>query len=76
MIRRTVTIHPEIDKFIRKIWAELVRKGYNTSYTTVLQLVAIAGIQHPPTEEELKQLLTSKGKLNEKTVTKLLNRGV
>jgi len=73
MIRRSVSIHPLVDKFIRRNWAELVRKGYPANYNTTLQLAIISCIlQRPPSEEELKKLLTSRGKLDEEELIKLV----
>jgi uncharacterized protein (DUF302 family) len=42
MIRRTVTLTPKIDEIVRKVWAELVRRGYNVKYSTVIQLLVMA----------------------------------
>jgi hypothetical protein len=56
-IKRTVSIHPEIDRLIKKTWAILLQKGYRANYSTVLQLMVLSAVKGEPlTEEELKKL--------------------
>jgi hypothetical protein len=44
VIKRTVAIHPEIDRLIRRAWATLIEKGYDVSYSTTLHFMLLAGI--------------------------------
>jgi len=37
-------INPEIDKFVRKVYAELVRQGHGTSYSHALNVTLMVGI--------------------------------
>jgi hypothetical protein len=46
VVKKTVAIHPEVDQFIRKMWAMLIEKGYNVSYSTALHFTLLAGIYY------------------------------
>jgi len=52
MIRRTITLNPKTDEIVRKVWAELVRRGYNVKYSTVVQLLIMAE-EHGKSFEQL-----------------------
>ena len=39
VVKKTVSIAPEIDRWIRGFWAALVVKGYDVGYSTALNLL-------------------------------------
>jgi hypothetical protein len=45
-IKRTVTVHPLINKCVRKIWSKMVEKSMfeNPKYSTALNIAALYGI--------------------------------
>jgi hypothetical protein len=44
VVKKTVSIAPEIDRWIRNLWAALVVKGYDVGYSTALNLLIAMGI--------------------------------
>lgn len=44
MVKKTVAIHPVIDKYIRMTWALLIEAGYDATYSTALNLMLLAAI--------------------------------
>jgi hypothetical protein len=44
VVKKTIAIHPEVDQLIRKVWAMLIEKGYNVSYSTALHFTLLAGV--------------------------------
>jgi len=55
VVKKTVAIHPEVDQFIRKVWAMLIEKGYNVSYSTALHFTLLAGVCSMLKEEGLSE---------------------
>lgn len=43
VVKRSVTVHPVVDEAVRKLWAILIEKGYDTSYSTTLSMLALGG---------------------------------
>lgn len=44
VVKKTVVIHPVIDKYIRMAWAALIEAGYDATYSTALNLMLLAAI--------------------------------
>ena len=44
-LRRTVTILPDNDKFIRRVLVEMIKQGYGADYTKALNIVLGVGIE-------------------------------
>jgi hypothetical protein len=44
VVKKTVAIHPVIDKYIRMTWALLIEAGYDATYSTALNLMLLAAI--------------------------------
>jgi hypothetical protein len=44
VVKKTVAIHPVIDKFIRKTWAILIENGYDATYSTALNFMLLIAI--------------------------------
>jgi hypothetical protein len=43
--RKTVTIHPLVDTYVRKLWSKLVEEGFrNPRYSTALNIIALYGV--------------------------------
>lgn len=40
MMEQTVVLHPAIDQYVRKAWAILIDRGYDTNYSTTLNLLS------------------------------------
>jgi hypothetical protein len=55
VVKKTLAIHPEVDQLIRKVWAMLIEKGYNVSYSTALHFTLLAGICSMLKEEGLSE---------------------
>ena len=43
VIKKSVTIHPIVDEVVRNLWAILIQKGYDATYSTTLNMLAIGG---------------------------------
>jgi hypothetical protein len=56
MIRRTVSLNPKADEIIRKVWAELLKRGYNVKYSTVIQLLIMVAARDA-SEQAITQLI-------------------
>jgi pyocin large subunit-like protein len=57
MIRRTVSLNPKTDEIVRKVWAELVRRGYSVKYSTVVQLLIMVAAGDA-SEQAIAQLIS------------------
>jgi len=44
VVKKTVAIHPVMDKFIRKTWAMLIEMGYDATYSTALNYLLLGAI--------------------------------
>jgi hypothetical protein len=44
VVKKTVSIVPEIDRWIRSLWATLVVRGYDVGYSTALNILIAMGI--------------------------------
>jgi len=46
MIKRSISITPEVDEIVKKVWSALLRKGYNVSnYSRALQLIILTAVK-------------------------------
>jgi len=43
VIKKSVTIHPIVDEVVRKLWAIMIQKGYDATYSTTLNMLALGG---------------------------------
>jgi len=43
VIKKSITIHPIVDEVVRKLWAILIQKGYDATYSTTLSMLALGG---------------------------------
>jgi predicted histidine transporter YuiF (NhaC family) len=55
VIKKTVAIHPVIDKFIRKTWAVLIENGYDATYSTALNYMLLIAIMEVIKRESLNE---------------------
>lgn len=44
VVKKTVAIEPIIDNYIRKMWAILIERGYDSSYSTALNYMLLGQI--------------------------------
>lgn len=44
VVKKSVAIHPLIDRFIRKTWALTIDQGYDSSYSTAINFILLGGI--------------------------------
>ncbi len=44
VIKKTVAIHPKMDRYIRITWARLIELGYDASYSTALNYMLLGHI--------------------------------
>ena len=44
-IKKTVVLHPLMDRYVRKIWAILIEDGYEATYSMALNFMLLAAIQ-------------------------------
>jgi len=44
VVKKTVAIHPMMDRYVRKTWALLVENGYDATYSTALNFMLLATI--------------------------------
>jgi len=44
VVKKTVAIHPVIDRYVRRVWALLVESGYNAKYSTAVNFILLGGI--------------------------------
>lgn len=62
IVKKSVSLHPLMDYFIRKTWAILIDKGYNTSYSTALNymlLTALNSVINQGIDEKTSRALIS-----------------
>ena len=43
-VRRMVTLHPSLDRLVRKLWAKLIESGQVAGYSTSLSLLLVEGV--------------------------------
>ena len=41
VVKKTIAIHPVMDKYIRDVWAFLIQAGYDASYSTALNYMLL-----------------------------------
>ena len=44
MVKKTVAIHPLMDKYIRQTWSLLIEEGYDATYSTALNFMLLAAM--------------------------------
>ena len=44
MVKKTVAIHPLMDKFVRQTWSILIEDGYDATYSTALNFMLLAAV--------------------------------
>lgn len=44
MVKKTVAIHPLMDKYIRQTWSILIEEGHDATYSTALNFMLLAAI--------------------------------
>ena len=62
VVKKSVSLHPLMDYFIRKTWAILIDKGYNASYSTALNymlLTALNSVINQGIDEKTSRALIS-----------------
>jgi len=45
-VKKTVVVDEVMDACVRKVWASLVESGWDANYSTALNILLIAGVQH------------------------------
>jgi len=43
-VRRMVTLHPSLDRLIRKLWGKLIELGQSAGYSTSLNIALVEGV--------------------------------
>ena len=43
VVKKSVALHPVIDSAVRKLWAMLIEKGYDATYSTALNALILGG---------------------------------
>jgi hypothetical protein len=66
MIRRTVSLNPKADEIVRKVWAELLKRGYNVKYSTVIQLLVMAEAYGKSFEQLISEISEVEAKLKKR----------
>ena len=59
-IKKSITVNPIIDTYIRKLWAKLVDRGYHAKYSTALNamlLLAILMVGEWPITDRVREAL-------------------
>ena len=62
VVKKSVSLHPLMDYFVRKTWAILIDKGYNASYSTALNymlLTALNSVINQGIDEKTSRALIS-----------------
>ena len=44
VVKKSVAIHPIMDKTVREIWSYLIKKGYDATYSTALNFMLLGAI--------------------------------
>ena len=44
MVKKTVAIHPLMDKYVRQTWSMLIEEGHDATYSTALNFMLLAAI--------------------------------
>jgi len=44
VVKKSVAIHPIIDKFVRETWSMLIREGYDATYSTAINFMLLGAI--------------------------------
>ena len=73
VVKKTVAIHPVLDKCVRETWAALIKAGYDATYSTALNFMLLIAIMEAMTRgwsRETIQFLKSFLK-GEKTIEEL-----
>jgi hypothetical protein len=55
VVKKTISIAPEIDRCIRNLWAELVVRGYDVGYSTALNILIAMGMYQILTDAGAKE---------------------
>lgn len=45
VVKKTVSIHPILDQYIRDMWANLIQAGYDASYSTTLNYMLLEHVR-------------------------------
>lgn len=75
VVKKTVALHPIMDSYVRKLQAILVEKGYNATYSTVVNYVIlyqVLDVIHRKTHPKVAKLLQSL--LNDRRTIKEIQR--
>ncbi len=62
IVKKSISLHPLMDYFVRKTWAILIDKGYNASYSTALNymlLTALNSVINQGIDEKTSRALIS-----------------
>ncbi len=43
VVKKTVAVHPVMDEAVRKLWAVLIQRGYDATYSTALNALVLGG---------------------------------
>lgn len=44
VVKKSVAIHPIMDKFVRKTWSLIIEDGYDATYSTALNFMLLGAI--------------------------------
>jgi hypothetical protein len=73
VVKKTIAIHPVIDKYVRETWAALIKAGYDATYSAALNFMLLIAIMETITRgwsRETAQVLQSFLR-DEKTIEEL-----
>ena len=59
VVKRTVVLLPEVDKLVRKLWALFIEEGYDTTYSTALNILVLQSMYMADVPKELVDKLIS-----------------
>jgi hypothetical protein len=62
VVKKTVALHPVMDRYVRKLQAILIEKGYNASYSTALNymvLYQVFNVAYGKNHRKVAELLAS-----------------
>ena len=81
VVKKTVAIHPIMDKYIRDMWSMLIKAGYDATYSTALNfmlLESICSVAEHGTEKdvstELNLFLADETTINELNLQEYVNK--
>jgi siroheme synthase (precorrin-2 oxidase/ferrochelatase) len=75
VVKKTVALHPIMDRYIRRTWALLIEAGYDATYSTALNFILLGAVLEAIKEggwsDETRRMLWDSFMEDRKTIEEL-----